>query len=255
LSRRPLPLSDDPQVNERRERDREKRARFKEKNPNYFRDQARKKYAILKAKDPDYFRRKRREEYLKNPEEMRRKKREAHHKNPMVSRRVTLKKLYGITPEDYDKMLAAQNFACGICGTRNLASKGTKFGHVDHDHSKQKGDDGFVRGILCQDCNMGAGRYHDDPILLRKAADWYANWRGLGISVDGLKIESWSSNQNHEEHHFFLPANEHGYQSSQYVLGYNPKLISDAKLQRIMAIVSEPDEPSTASHALDRAGC
>jgi len=44
---------------------------------------------------------------------------------------------------------------------------------LDHDHKKQKGDVGFLRGWLCHKCNTGGGKFNDDPELLRKAADWF----------------------------------------------------------------------------------
>jgi hypothetical protein len=38
---------------------------------------------------------------------------------------------------------------------------------IDHDHGTGK-----VRGLLCRDCNQGIGRFHDNPAILRKAADY-----------------------------------------------------------------------------------
>lgn len=51
---------------------------------------------------------------------------------------------FGITPDDYNKMLDEQDGRCAICrrlpGKINLS--------VDHDH-----DTGKVRGLLCPPCN------------------------------------------------------------------------------------------------------
>ena len=67
-----------------------------------------------------------------------------------------LKKRYGITLDDYNEMLEAQNRCCAICGIhekhcdKNLA--------VDHNHNT-----GEVRKLLCQHCNTGLGQFRDNP--------------------------------------------------------------------------------------------
>lgn len=71
---------------------------------------------------------------------------------------------YGLTPEGYQEMLAAQGGRCAICAT-DKPHKGAL--HVDHDH-----DTGEVRGLLCFCCNAGIGKLKDDPRLLVKAL-WY----------------------------------------------------------------------------------
>lgn len=66
-----------------------------------------------------------------------------------------LQQRYGITAEQYDVLLVAQDYRCAICGqhqddlTRQLA--------VDHDHQT-----GAVRGLLCRGCNTGIGNLGDD---------------------------------------------------------------------------------------------
>lgn len=78
---------------------------------------------------------------------------------------------YGITPEEYDALLAAQGGVCAICGGDEAASHGrtgTKFRLcVDHDH-----ESGQVRGLLCQKCNRSIGLMSDNVELLRKAIDY-----------------------------------------------------------------------------------
>jgi hypothetical protein len=65
-------------------------------------------------------------------------------KTKQWSRRVVLKRRYGITPEQYDALFIKQGGHCAICPsvpkTRRL--------HVDHDHTTKK-----VRGLLCYRCN------------------------------------------------------------------------------------------------------
>ena len=83
-------------------------------------------------------------------------------------RRSHLKVKFGITPEDYGQMLAAQGDGCAICGNgRNRNSPSREYLHIDHDH-----ETGRVRGILCDRCNQVLGHFGDDPALLRRAADY-----------------------------------------------------------------------------------
>lgn len=92
-------------------------------------------------------------------------------KEPGAHRDFALKK-YGITQADYEVMLAEQGGGCAICGSTDaqnhtvFAKHGTKSSlHVDHDHVTGK-----VRGVLCGPCNLGLGRFGDDPDRLRRAA-------------------------------------------------------------------------------------
>jgi hypothetical protein len=78
-------------------------------------------------------------------------------------------KLYGLTPEGYDELLAAQGGVCAICGLpgqtwaeRNL--------HVDHDHATHE-----VRGLLCGKCNVGIGMLGDSVEGLRNALKYLEN--------------------------------------------------------------------------------
>jgi hypothetical protein len=82
-------------------------------------------------------------------------------KDPIKQRRYALKHLYGLTPEGYDQMLAAQNGGCAICGNGCTTFK---YLPVDHDHTT-----GTVRGLLCSGCNLGLGKFKHSPELLQAA--------------------------------------------------------------------------------------
>ncbi len=71
--------------------------------------------------------------------------------------------LYGMTEEQYAAMLDAQGGGCAICRTTEWNGR-HPVPHVDHDHRT-----GEVRGILCHACNLGLGKFKDDPDLLRAA--------------------------------------------------------------------------------------
>jgi hypothetical protein len=72
--------------------------------------------------------------------------------------------LYGITPEDYCRLLEAQGGCCAVCGSQEAGGRGKRF-HVDHDH-----ETGQVRGLLCHACNTGLGALGEDVTRLMAAA-------------------------------------------------------------------------------------
>ena len=86
--------------------------------------------------------------------------------NPEKRKSQRVKK-YGITGDDYDRMLAEQNGCCAICGSSNSGdSRGGRF-HVDHCHAS-----GIVRGLLCIDCNHGVGKFRDSESRLQSAIEY-----------------------------------------------------------------------------------
>jgi hypothetical protein len=69
---------------------------------------------------------------------------------------------YGLSPEKYAEMALAQGGVCAICGA-GTTEKRPKLS-IDHDH-----DTGVVRGLLCNNCNIGIGHFFDDKERLVKA--------------------------------------------------------------------------------------
>jgi len=84
--------------------------------------------------------------------------------DPVRERNRLYRYLYGITLDDYDRMLTSQNNRCAICNSTATGRKGTKYLSVDHCHATGK-----VRGLLCNHCNTGIGSMKDDIELLDKA--------------------------------------------------------------------------------------
>jgi hypothetical protein len=82
-----------------------------------------------------------------------------------------LKKKYGLTVEEYDRMLADQGGVCYLCGRPPRQNSSL---HVDHCH-----DTGKVRRLLCFSCNAGIGHLQHDPELLTRAAQYVAAHRRI----------------------------------------------------------------------------
>ena len=82
-------------------------------------------------------------------------------------RKSHLRRKYGISSEEFYKLLKSQEGRCSICRvemdstTRQNAPKKVQ---VDHDHKT-----GQVRGLLCFSCNTGLGKFRDSEELLHKA--------------------------------------------------------------------------------------
>lgn len=97
----------------------------------------RKWYADLKQKDPEKY------------DHQRRKHR--------------LKRKYGITPEEYEAMLASQGGRCALCDRRPDQER---YGHLSVDHCHATGR---VRGLLCTVHNSAVAAFGDDETGLLRA--------------------------------------------------------------------------------------
>lgn len=71
------------------------------------------------------------------------------HKHYRAIRNSHLKKNFGITFDEYERMLAAQGGVCAICKGHQDPKLAFRHLAVDHDHFTGK-----VRGLLCNRCNL-----------------------------------------------------------------------------------------------------
>ena len=81
----------------------------------------------------------------------------AEHQSPERKRELALRRMYGITTDEYNQMLELQSGRCAVCKTDKAGGKHNVF-CVDHDHVTGK-----VRELLCKDCNIVLGIINDSP--------------------------------------------------------------------------------------------
>lgn len=115
-------------------------------------------------RDPEKAREYRRKWRQENLERNRESQRKYQRNNPDRRKNSDLRQQYGITLEDYNRMLLEQKGVCAICGGINLDERRLC---VDHNH-----DTGKVRSLLCDACNVGLGRFKDSADLVQAAADY-----------------------------------------------------------------------------------
>lgn len=76
------------------------------------------------------------------------------------SLKMHLKRDFGVTIEDYEKMWYEQEGKCGnpACSVQKplFPVSGNRRLHIDHDHRT-----GQIRGLLCHGCNTGLGNIGD----------------------------------------------------------------------------------------------
>lgn len=118
-----------------------------------------------------------------NKERIRQKKREYTQAKPEIKRASYLRKEYGITLEDYDRMYTEQGGKCMICKTEDVRNGQHKHLHIDHCHEV-----GHIRGLLCSRCNAGLGHFNDRPELLMAAAGYLAYDKGGGQPLTPVKL-------------------------------------------------------------------
>lgn len=90
--------------------------------------------------------------------------RELRRRNRIKTKGYGLKKVYGITLDQYHKMLDEQGGVCAICGSPEMLRE---YLSVDHCHETKK-----VRGLLCGICNRALGGFRDNVHFLARAIEY-----------------------------------------------------------------------------------
>jgi len=95
------------------------------------------------------------------------KQRRYRNSRPNFHRAHNLKQRYGLSPDEYQSILAHQNFTCAICEVEiSHALEYTAKSSVVVDHNHETGE---VRGILCSKCNLVLGHARESTDILYRA--------------------------------------------------------------------------------------
>jgi hypothetical protein len=78
--------------------------------------------------------------------------------------------------EQYNTLFIGQDGRCAICFLHQSELK--KAFAVDHDHSTNE-----IRGLLCQNCNVGIGNLKDSVTLLENALSYLNQKTFTGLRV------------------------------------------------------------------------
>lgn len=100
-------------------------------------------------------------------------------KNRLKYKDRALKMKYGITLDEYNIILKAQNFVCKICYKKETGKYNNgdiKSLAVDHCHKTKK-----VRGLLCENCNRALGLLKEDINIVQAVIEYLKGNDGNSI--------------------------------------------------------------------------
>lgn len=136
---------------------------WKKKNGEKIKGYAKKRYPKIKEKKAKYnkeWREKNREHVVEYYTE---KNKTDKAKDGKYQSKI--KKNFGLSLDEYNKMFEAQNGRCKICD-RHQSEFNYRLG-VDHNHTT-----GQIRGLLCKSCNSVIGYINDDSNIAKKMAEY-----------------------------------------------------------------------------------
>ena len=107
------------------------------------------------------------------------KNRKARRRMKIQKRFHTVASVYGLSDEEYLNKINEQNNLCAICGKKEVG----KVLCVDHDH-----DTGKVRGLLCNNCNIGLGNFKDDINIILSAIGYLQKYPKVGEPPEKDKV-------------------------------------------------------------------
>ena len=107
----------------------------------------------------------------KNKDAIRESTRNYKLRNPLIAKAGHLRRKFGISLDQFNEMLAAQNGVCAICGEKETRLKKNydEPGDLCVDHCHKTGK---IRGLLCFKCNSAIGKLRDSSDGLTKALEY-----------------------------------------------------------------------------------
>lgn len=121
---------------------------------------------------------KRQREYRANNKDLinKRNREKRKPRDPLQSYLYLIKYKYNISKEDYLQLKEKQNNKCYICNKEQINRRLC----IDHNH-----ETGFVRALLCNNCNTAIGNCFEDISLLQKIIDYLNLFRNKN---EGFKV-------------------------------------------------------------------
>jgi hypothetical protein len=117
---------------------------------------------------------------------------------------------FGITQEEYDRLLEAQGGVCALCRQPELKRRRqNRWGdcesvnfHIDHDHScglhsAKKACKACIRGLLCNNCNWLIGLVEGKPLLESRFSDYLPS-RPFADGREVMLMPPYSEPQSHD---------------------------------------------------------
>ena len=98
--------------------------------------------------------------------------------NPEQFKLIQRRSRYGMSPEDFGKLLTKQRGRCAGCG-RVFDEQRWSRPHVDHDHKCCPGERSCGkcnRGLLCFSCNVIIGHARDNTMTLINLSDYLSSY-------------------------------------------------------------------------------
>lgn len=96
-----------------------------------------------------------------------------------IKRTAALRRKFGLTTAQYERMLAHQGGVCAICKSEKTGAPFNGRFAVDH---IENGTRVVIRGLLCRACNTAIGLLRDNPDVIRRAAI-YVEDEGLPVHI------------------------------------------------------------------------
>lgn len=147
--------------------DNEKKVAYSKKYYSENKERIKNRVLEYRAKNPEKRLAWQRKYRKNNPERIRENQQRYYYDNRdrvvELGYRGHLRRKFNLQDEEIDKIINQNSLGCAICGKSNFGKKL----NVDHCHKTNR-----VRGLICWPCNIGIGKFNDDPKLLELAAKY-----------------------------------------------------------------------------------